>query len=72
MIGEGCGDMAKQRHPIVKLAEEAVEKYVRHGKVFRPKKLTVEMKQRAGVFVSIKKRGELRGCIGTLCQQGRT
>jgi AmmeMemoRadiSam system protein A len=23
------------------------------------------MKQRAGVFVSIKKRGELRGCIGT-------
>jgi AmmeMemoRadiSam system protein A len=57
--------MAKQRHPIVKLAEEAVEKYVRHGKALKPKELTSEMKPRAGVFVSIKKRGELRGCIGT-------
>jgi AmmeMemoRadiSam system protein A len=57
--------MAKQLHPIVKLAKEAVENYVCHGKVLRPKELTAEMKGRAGVFVSIKKRGELRGCIGT-------
>ncbi|MBM4446250.1 MAG: AmmeMemoRadiSam system protein A [Chloroflexi bacterium] len=57
--------MAKQRHPIVELAKKAVERYVCHGKVFRPRKLTDEMKRRAGVFVSIKKRGELRGCIGT-------
>jgi AmmeMemoRadiSam system protein A len=57
--------MAKQLHPIVKLAKEAVEGYVRHGKVLRPTELTAEMKGRAGVFVSIKKRGELRGCIGT-------
>jgi AmmeMemoRadiSam system protein A len=57
--------MTKQLHPIVKLAKEAVEGYVRHGKVLRPTELTAEMKGRAGVFVSIKKRGELRGCIGT-------
>jgi AmmeMemoRadiSam system protein A len=57
--------MAKQLHPIVKLAKEAVEGYVRHGEVLRPTELTAEMKGRAGVFVSIKKRGELRGCIGT-------
>ncbi|OGN92272.1 MAG: AMMECR1 domain-containing protein [Chloroflexi bacterium RBG_13_48_17] len=57
--------MAKQLHPIVKLAKEAVEGYVRHGKLLRPTELTAEMKGRAGVFVSIKKRGELRGCIGT-------
>jgi AmmeMemoRadiSam system protein A len=57
--------MAKQLHPIVKLAKEAVEGYVRHGKLLRPTELTDEMKGRAGVFVSIKKRGELRGCIGT-------
>jgi AmmeMemoRadiSam system protein A len=57
--------MVKQLHPIVKLAKEAVEGYVRHGKVLRPTELTAEMKGRAGVFVSIKKRGELRGCIGT-------
>ena len=58
--------MAKQLHPIVKLAKEAVEGYVRHGKLLRPTELTAEMKGRAGVFVSIKKRGELRGCIGSL------
>jgi AmmeMemoRadiSam system protein A len=57
--------MVKQLHPIVKLAKEAVEDYVRYGKVLRPTELTAEMKGRAGVFVSIKKRGELRGCIGT-------
>ena len=57
--------MAKQLHPIVNLAKEAVESYVCHGKVFRPTELTAEMKGKAGVFVSIKKRGELRGCIGT-------
>lgn len=50
---------------MAELARKAVEKYVCQGKVFRPRKLTVEMKSKAGVFVSIKKRGELRGCIGT-------
>lgn len=57
--------MEKQLHPVVTLAKEAVESYVRHGRVFMPKELTAEMKQRAGVFVSIKRHGELRGCIGT-------
>ncbi|MBM3118145.1 MAG: AmmeMemoRadiSam system protein A [Chloroflexi bacterium] len=57
--------MAKQLHPVVKLAKEAVESYVRCGKVLRPKELSDETRSRAGVFVSIKKRGELRGCIGT-------
>ena len=57
--------MEKQLHPIVKLAREAVESYVGQGKVLKPKELTDEMKQRSGVFVSIKKHGELRGCIGT-------
>lgn len=52
-------------HPLVKLAKEAVENYVRHRKVVRPTELTAEMRGRAGVFVSLKKRGELRGCIGT-------
>jgi len=57
--------MAKQLYPIVKLAKEAVESYVRYGKVLRFKKPAAEMKPKAGVFVSIKKHGELRGCIGT-------
>jgi AmmeMemoRadiSam system protein A len=57
--------MTKSGSAIVELARKAVERYIRQGKIFRPRKLTAEMKQRAGVFVSIKKRGELRGCIGT-------
>src|SRR4030043_1188952 len=57
--------MTKPRPAIVGLARKSVERYIRQGKIFKPRKLTAEMKQRAGVFVSIKKQGELRGCIGT-------
>ncbi|MDP6783756.1 MAG: AmmeMemoRadiSam system protein A, partial [Dehalococcoidia bacterium] len=42
-----------------------IERYVREGKTLKPGELTPEMKERAPVFVSIKKFGELRGCIGT-------
>ncbi len=57
--------MAGEVHPIVKLAKQTVESYVREGKTPEPKELTAEMSERAGVFVSIHKHGELRGCIGT-------
>jgi AmmeMemoRadiSam system protein A len=52
-------------HPLVRLAKRTVESYTKKGEVIRPKRLTAEMKQQAGVFVSIHKLGELRGCIGT-------
>jgi len=52
-------------HPILELARKAVEKYVRDKEIHRPGKLTPEMKEKAVVFVSIHKRGQLRGCIGT-------
>ncbi len=55
-----------EMHPLVELAREAVETFVREGKVIRaPGELSQEMKERAGIFVSIHKFGELRGCIGT-------
>ena len=57
--------VAKEFHPVVKLAKETVESYTREGKIPQPKELTPEMKERVGVFVSIHKHGELRGCIGT-------
>lgn len=53
-------------HPLVRLAKRAVESYIRKGKVVQAKRLTPEMKPKAGVFVSIHKGGELRGCIGTI------
>lgn len=53
-------------HPLVELAKKSVEAHVREGITIRlPDPLPAEMSGRAGVFVSIKKRGELRGCIGT-------
>lgn len=52
-------------HPVVKLAKEAVESYIRERKIVKPKELTPEMKERAGVFVSLHRHGQLRGCIGT-------
>ena len=51
--------------PLVQLARQAVRAYVREGKRIKPEKITVEMQERAGVFVSIHKHHDLRGCIGT-------
>src|SRR5881397_2458624 len=53
-------------HPLVKLAHQAVDIYVRDGRrLAPPDELVPEMRQRAGTFVSIHEFGELRGCIGT-------
>lgn len=51
--------------PIARLAKDTVETYVKLGKVPQIKELAPEMKEKAGVFVSIHEKGELRGCIGT-------
>jgi len=53
--------------PYVKLARQTLEAYVKQGGLPEfPGDLPEEMlTERAGVFVSIKKHGELRGCIGT-------
>ncbi len=52
----------------VRLARETIEHCVRTGQMIRmPEHLPEEMySRRAGVFVSIKKDGRLRGCIGTI------
>ena len=51
--------------PLVRLAKQTVETYVREGKRLRPENLTQDMEQKAGVFVSLHMHHELRGCIGT-------
>lgn len=53
-------------HPLVTLAKNTVEQFIAHGRLIpAPEELTPEMKTKAGVFVSLKKHGQLRGCIGT-------
>jgi AmmeMemoRadiSam system protein A len=54
-------------HPLVALAKNTVELYTRERKVLAvpDEDLTPEMRQAAGVFICLKVRGMLRGCIGT-------
>ncbi|MBR2216437.1 MAG: AmmeMemoRadiSam system protein A [Selenomonadaceae bacterium] len=56
----------KESEP-VRLARESLESFIREGKeAALPTELSPELIQkRAGAFVSLKKDGELRGCIGT-------
>lgn len=58
----------KQEDPYVELARKALEAYVKTGKIIDvPKGLPDEMiEKKAGAFVSLKKHGQLRGCIGTI------
>lgn len=67
---EACkgGKTERNNDPYVKLAIETLETYIRTGKEIQaPYDLPSEMlTDRAGVFVSLKKFGELRGCIGTI------
>lgn len=63
--GDAVGSSSADRAPVL-LACYAVERFVRDRLIVGPpSQLTPLMAERAGVFVSIKKRGELRGCIGT-------
>lgn len=54
-------------NPYVLLAKQAIEDYVKDGKMpFLPKDFPEEfLNRKAGTFVTIMKNGNLRGCIGT-------
>ena len=54
-------------HPFVKLARESIESYVRHAvRIDPPDELLPEMQRQAGAFVTLRRQGQLRGCIGTI------
>ncbi len=51
----------------VRLARLAIETYIRDGRRLKPEEIEcVTLKEPAPVFVSLKKWGDLRGCVGTL------
>ena len=53
-------------HPVAELAKKSIESFLREGKIIKPPDpLPPEISGKAGVFVCLKKNGELRGCIGT-------
>lgn len=55
-------------HPLVALARQAVEEYVRHGRVVTPpvEPLASGLPAASGAFVSLHRLSNLRGCIGTI------
>jgi len=56
-----------QEHPLVQLARETIAAYVCERRVIAPPEDPCEeMRDRRGVFVSLHRGGELRGCIGTI------
>jgi AmmeMemoRadiSam system protein A len=59
--------------PLVDLAMQSIHGFVQHGRtIASPEPIPEAMKHRAGVFVSIKKHGQLRGCIGTILPTQQT
>ena len=53
-------------HPFAELAKKSVESYIRDGKVSElPESAAEGLSEKSGVFVCLKKTGQLRGCIGT-------
>lgn len=48
------------------IAKNSIEGFVKDGKIPELKISPQKLKERRGVFVTLKKRGELRGCIGCL------
>lgn len=50
---------------LVRFARQVVESHIKKEDIFEPDNLKEFFQKKAGVFVSIKKYGQLRGCIGT-------
>ncbi|MEM2796498.1 MAG: TIGR00296 family protein [Candidatus Hadarchaeales archaeon] len=49
---------------LVKTARTVIEEYVKYGRIPPKPQVPESLKQPRGVFVTLEKRGELRGCIG--------
>ncbi len=55
------------KNSLVKLAKETIRSYLTNGVIPQPPKdLAEEFLEKKGLFVSIKKHGQLRGCIGSV------
>lgn len=56
-----------KKEDVPNLAKKTIEEYILHGKMYEINEdLSEELKREAGVFVTLKKNGDLRGCIGTV------
>lgn len=65
-----AGGLPSHVHPFAQLAIDAIAAYVRDFRFLAPPEDLFELfpvlRRQAGAFVSLKKQGDLRGCIGTI------
>ncbi len=54
-------------NPYIILAKKTVEQYIKKGEIITPNENIAKefLNQKAGVFITIEKNAQLRGCIGT-------
>lgn len=65
-IAEGAKAQDEAKSYLVRVAGQAIERYLEYGERIRVRDVPAEFARRAGVFVCLKKGGLLRGCIGTV------
>ncbi len=55
-----------EKKELLKIARQTIEQYIRNNKVpqIDPAGFSANLKMEAGAFVTLKEKGELRGCIG--------
>jgi AmmeMemoRadiSam system protein A len=55
----------EEKKQILKIARQSIESYLKEGKI--PQfEVSEKLKEKRGVFVTLKKKNQLRGCIGVL------
>jgi AmmeMemoRadiSam system protein B/AmmeMemoRadiSam system protein A len=60
------GLSAEQKRYLLKVARDTIELYAKEKKRFEPQTTDPALKENKGVFVTLEKDGDLRGCIGHL------
>ncbi|HKL76641.1 MAG TPA: AmmeMemoRadiSam system protein A [Halanaerobiales bacterium] len=56
-----------KKEDVPNLAKKTIEEYILHGRMYEiDQEISEELNKEAGVFVTLKKNGDLRGCIGTI------
>ncbi len=53
-----------EKTSLLDIARETLERYVRNSEVYNPETANPKFLSKKGAFVTLKKEGELRGCIG--------
>lgn len=56
---------SKQQQRLLEIAKLAVENYIKKGKILKIEENDKDLNESLGVFITLKKDEELRGCIGT-------